>query len=88
VNALDIPAEEVRGESGPAGLVRAIKLRVAHDLDRGRTDLDVTALRVRLAAALEEVAKAAATLDGANAALEAVLLCREVLNDGEGATRG
>ncbi|HEY4220273.1 MAG TPA: hypothetical protein VGO62_03005, partial [Myxococcota bacterium] len=85
-DALDVAAADVRRDDGAAALVEAIKMRIAHDLGNGKTDLDVTALRFRLASALEEVAKVGAA-GAAAAALEAAQLCREVLNDGEGTTR-
>lgn len=86
-DALDVAAADVRRDSGAPALVEAIKMRIAHELGKGKSDLDVTALRFRLAFALEDVAKTTPTTDGATAALEAAALCREVLNDSDAATR-
>lgn len=86
-DALDLAAADVRRDSGPAGLVEVLRLRISHELGRGKSDHDVTPLRFRLAAALEELAVAKLDVEGAGAAMEAATLYREVLNDGEAATR-
>ena len=86
-DALDVVTTQVGRDDGPAALVEVIKLRIAHERGRGKTDNDVTGLRLRLARALEEVARTTPTTDGAGAALEAAALFRETLNDSEAATR-
>ncbi len=91
-DALDVAAEDVRRDSGAAALVEALKMRIAHEAGRGKTDLELTALRYRLAGALEDVAKGASPAeptakDAAKAALEAAELQRGVLHDEDGAKR-
>jgi tetratricopeptide (TPR) repeat protein len=74
---------------GPVALVEGLRLVLDRRRQRGAAEHDLTGVQYRLAQALEDAAALpdlAATAAAAHA-LQAAVLFRDVLNDGEGATR-
>ncbi len=87
--AVDDVLDVLRRDQGPWGLAEALLVVILQKQERGTKEHELNAWQYRRAAALE----AAAVVDdappraAAARALEAATLARDVLNDGEGATR-
>ncbi|MBI1944591.1 MAG: tetratricopeptide repeat protein [Deltaproteobacteria bacterium] len=86
-DALDRLAADLRKDEGMPAFVAALRLRIEHELRQGKTDLEVTGLRFRLAGALDEIARGTPSRDGVEAAVEAAALYRDVLGDIESASK-
>lgn len=86
-DTLDRIAADLRNDEGTAAFVAALRLRIEHELQRGRSDLDVTGLRFRLAGALDDIARGTPSREGVDAAVDAAALYRDILGDIESASK-
>ncbi|MDP2341216.1 MAG: hypothetical protein Q8O67_09670 [Deltaproteobacteria bacterium] len=88
-DAVDDVLDVLRRDQGPLGLAEGLLVVILQKRDKGTEEHELTGWQYRRAAALEAAAVVDGALprDGAARALEAATLARDVLNDGEGATR-